>query len=107
MNDNISQLTIPADHPAFAGHFPGNPTVPGVVLLDIALHAISTATGIDLSQCEISTVKFLNPVSPNQQIFIQHFILPTGAIRFELFFGTQKIATGRVNNNIAAKTLSI
>lgn len=96
---NSSQWTVPENHPAFAGHFPGNPTVPGVVLLDIALHAITAATGIDLVKCEISTVKFLSPVSPNEHIFIQHTLLKTGAIQFEIFSNTRKIAIGRVINN--------
>ncbi|HEC59117.1 hypothetical protein LCGC14_0849180 [marine sediment metagenome] len=102
--NNVTHLTIPADHPAFAGHFPGNPTVPGVVLLDIALHAITTATGTDLAVCEISTVKFLSPVSPNEPISIEHTLLPTGAIRFEIVCGTRKIATGRVINHSSKST---
>jgi len=97
--NNVTQWTVPADHPAFAGHFPGSPTVPGVVLLDVTLHAISSATGIALDLCEISSVKFLSPVSPNEQLRIQHTILDTGVIRFEILSATRKVAIGRVINN--------
>src|SRR5205085_657716 len=43
------RLTIPADHPALAGHFPGNPIVPGVVILARIAEAIrSTFPNIEL-----------------------------------------------------------
>jgi 3-hydroxyacyl-[acyl-carrier-protein] dehydratase len=41
----LGQFIIAADHPALPGHFPGNPIVPGVVLLDEALALIRRHTG--------------------------------------------------------------
>ena len=34
------RVVIPADHPALAGHFPGDPVVPAVVLLDAVREAL-------------------------------------------------------------------
>ena len=92
-------LTIPADHPAFAGHFPGMPIVPGVVLLDEALHAIGTTTGISLAACFINSVKFLSPLKPGEAIVIEHEVQENGSIRFEILCGTRKIAAGNVSPN--------
>lgn len=88
--------TVPEDHPAFAGHFPGTPILPGVVLLDAVLHAIAAATGIALDTCEISSVKFLNPASPGAELVIQHVISAGGTIRFDVVAGRQKIASGSI-----------
>jgi 3-hydroxyacyl-[acyl-carrier-protein] dehydratase len=41
---SITILHIPAQHPAFDGHFPGAPLLPGVVLLDEILEAVRAAT---------------------------------------------------------------
>ena len=56
-------LTIADDHPAFAGHFPGNPVLPGVVLLDLILAeaAITAIAGI-------IRLKFLRPVRPGESL---------------------------------------
>lgn len=92
-------LTIPADHPALAGHFPGMPVVPGVVLLDEALHAIGTALGTDLSACRIASAKFLSPVLPGQAVEVLHDVDGAGAIRFALMHDGRKVASGVVHRH--------
>ena len=91
-----TQWTVPVEHPAFAGHFPGTPILPGVVLLDTALQAIAEASGIVLDHCEISSVKFLSPAKPGDELEIQHVISSTGSIRFDIVMGTRKIASGSI-----------
>jgi len=59
-------LEIPADHAAFSGHFPGNPIVPGVLLLDKALYTIAAACGLAYEGCTISAAKFLSAVHPGE-----------------------------------------
>lgn len=88
--------TVPLDHPAFAGHFPGTPILPGVVLLDIALQVIAGASKLVLDRCEIGSVKFLSPASPGDALVIQHELSPSGGIRFEILAGSRKIASGSI-----------
>ena len=88
--------TVAPDHPAFAGHFPGAPILPGVVLLDWALHEIAAVTGIALDTCEISVVKFLSPVRPGERLTTRHAIAAGGTIRFEISAGTRAVASGSI-----------
>jgi 3-hydroxymyristoyl/3-hydroxydecanoyl-(acyl carrier protein) dehydratase len=89
-------LPIAADHPAFAGHFPGTPIVPGVVLLDAALHAIAAATGGSLHACQLNSVKFLQPVAPAMAVSLVYEKTASGSIRFDILADTGKIASGSV-----------
>ena len=68
---------ISSDHPSLAGHFPSNPIVPGVVILDEVVYAVQQAIGLALGSdipLRISTVKFLAPLLPEQS-FVIHFVL--------------------------------
>lgn len=94
--NNATHWTVPADHPAFAGHFPGAPILPGVVLLDTVLHAIAAATGIALDVCEISSVKFLSPAGPGDELVIRHALTAGGTMHFDIVAGTRKIASGSI-----------
>lgn len=94
--NHVTHWTVPPDHPAFAGHFPGTPILPGVVLLDVALQIIAKTSGIALDLCEISAVKFLSPVSPGDELLIQHSVSVSGTIRFDILAGMRKIASGSI-----------
>jgi 3-hydroxymyristoyl/3-hydroxydecanoyl-(acyl carrier protein) dehydratase len=94
--NNATRWTVPVDHPAFPGHFPGTPILPGAMLLDIALHAIAAATGISLDICEISSVKFLSPACPGDELVIQQILSASGTIRFDIAAGMRKIASGSI-----------
>lgn len=62
--------TVPQRHPAFAGHFPGRPILPGVVLLDRALQLAATAFAIDAARLRVASAKFLSPVPPGETLDI-------------------------------------
>ncbi len=85
-------LTIARDHPAFAGHFPGRPLVPGVVLLDAAQRAIEAQEGIVLTG--IAVAKFHSPALPGDALLLD-YTLSDDAVRFEIRCVERKIADGK------------
>lgn len=68
----IADLVIAANHPAYAGHFPGEPVLPGVVLLDAALHQICRSAGPGAHRWKILTAKFLKVVRPGDPLRMEH-----------------------------------
>ncbi len=90
----IATIDIPADHPAFAGHFPRNPILPGVVLIDETLQAIASLTGVSLNHCYLTSIKFLNVVRPGQALTLQFQHEPPNTFRFELVASGQTAAKG-------------
>ena len=70
-------------HPTAAGHFPGNPIIPGAVLLDEVMQAVAARTDGGIGPYEIRSAKFLRPVRPGDRILIRWRIRPDGEIKFE------------------------
>jgi 3-hydroxymyristoyl/3-hydroxydecanoyl-(acyl carrier protein) dehydratase len=76
------RATIPADHPALPGHFPGNPIVPGVVLLDEVLSALP-------GRMDIPWAKFHAPLRAAQE-----FVIRIEHNKFSVHRGETLIASG-------------
>jgi 3-hydroxymyristoyl/3-hydroxydecanoyl-(acyl carrier protein) dehydratase len=89
-----STLEIPADHPAYAGHFPAFPILPGAVLIDAVLGAVETARHIDLTQWQIGVAKFLSAVRPGDPLHVEHDMADNGVIRFTVRSAQRAVATG-------------
>jgi 3-hydroxyacyl-[acyl-carrier-protein] dehydratase len=89
-----SRLDVASDHPAFAGHFPKFPVLPGAALLDEALQLIERERGIDLTQWHIAAVKFLDAVRPGDALGLEHDMPEKGLIRFTIRCDGRTVASG-------------
>jgi 3-hydroxyacyl-[acyl-carrier-protein] dehydratase len=86
-------LRIGADHPSLAGHFPGNPIVPGVVLLDHVQQAASSWLGYPVKLSGIPQTKFVQPLLPEQDAHIQLRLTGT-ELRFSIVRDDATLAIG-------------
>lgn len=91
--DHESTLVFGAAHPAFPGHFPGAPIVPGVLLLDAALHAAQEA---GMTVTGIASAKFLQPVAPGETLALSLRGDGGGRVRFVVERGSQPAASGQL-----------
>lgn len=81
---------IPADHPAGPGHFPGDPIVPGAVLLDEVVNAICPGAA------RLENAKFHHPVRPGEALTVTHRT-EGAATRFECrIVGSDRLALSGV-----------
>ena len=91
-----SECYFPTDHPASQGHFPGDPIIPGAVVLREALRAIEGQVGPLLSRCRIRSARFLHPVRPGDRIEIDWTRTDAGDVRFACRIGATAVLTGQV-----------
>lgn len=86
---------VPADHPAFAGHFPGQPILPGVVLLDEALQA-ARALVPSAARWSLPQAKFLRTVAPGEVLRLRVRTLPSSVLAFEFLRDGVVVAQGQL-----------
>ena len=91
---------VPLDHPSFAGHFPGQPLLPGALILSEVLEAIGQVPALVArlgAHPTLAAAKFLAPVGPGAHLVIE--LTPeqgsTAGVRFEVRRGELLAASGR------------
>lgn len=87
-------VTIGADHPALAGHFPGHPVVPGVVMLGEVMHVIRRSAGWPIEFVGVPSVKFLSPLAPGEPLIIKWDLQIDGTAAFTCTVGSRLMASG-------------
>jgi 3-hydroxymyristoyl/3-hydroxydecanoyl-(acyl carrier protein) dehydratase len=90
-------IDIAVDHPAFDGHFPGQPLLPGVALLAEVLEA--ARADLALRNCigpapRLAVAKFLAPVRPGASLDID-FRLGESTLAWTVREGTRVVASGQ------------
>ena len=59
------RIALAQDHPSFDGHFPGQPVLPGVVLLSEAIEVLLREVPASIgAQPKLSNIQFLAAVRP-------------------------------------------
>jgi len=95
-------LCIAADHPSLAGHFPGQPLVPGVILLEQVALALRAWRGQRLTR--VLEAKFMQPLLPAQRALLrlsavgrpEQWHQPPARLRFEILHDGSVLARGLV-----------
>lgn len=91
---NSVEHVYPATHPAAEGHFPGNPIIPGAVLLSDALKAIEAGLRTALTLSRIKAAKFHAPTRPGDRVHIEFTAPVAGRLKFRCAVDGATVLTG-------------
>lgn len=68
---DAAEFFIAADFPAFNGHFPGKPLLPGVAQVELCLAAAARLHGRPLRLRHLARAKFSRPVLPDTKLIVK------------------------------------
>lgn len=98
VDGEAGRFHVPADHPAFAGHFPGQPVLPGVALLAFVMRALQRQPALQAqlgATPQIAQVKFISPVGPGSEVQVRLQAQGSG-VAFEVLREGQAVAKGQL-----------
>ena len=85
--DGTWHVRLPSGHAVFAGHFPGEPILPGIAHLELVAAALAREATGPVTIASIREIRFLRPILPDEDVALRIESSPTGACRFELRVG--------------------
>jgi len=85
---------VPENHPSLAGHFPGNPVVPGVVILNEVFLAMEKHWP---GKCatNINFVKFIKPLLAEQKVIVSFDKKDSNNINFVCKYNDAVLVSGK------------
>lgn len=86
--------SVPLDHPALPGHFPGNPLVPGVMILDLLADDWRELSP-DRPLRGIRKAKFQRMLAPGENLSVEWAEIRDDKVSFRAFVGDEILATGQ------------
>ena len=67
----LASFTPPADFPAFRGHFPGNPILPGIAQIALITEILNRTNTSFFVLDTVKRVKFLAPALPEKRLSVE------------------------------------
>lgn len=78
------------------GHFPGNPIVPGVILLDEVITAFRDYAGRPVTISAFPNIKFVSPLLPDKEFDVSFEEKKEGLVSFSMKARDKIIVTGQL-----------
>jgi 3-hydroxyacyl-[acyl-carrier-protein] dehydratase len=94
MESEGEHLSITTEHPALPGHFPGQPIVPGVVILDLLVEEWRKRRP-DTPLRGLRKMKFVAMLAPAQEFSVSWSEIRDGKVAFTVESGGKSLAAGQ------------
>ncbi len=91
-----ASFVVAADHAVLAGHFPGRPLVPGVLLLEAVRLAWQQAAAAAAELVAVPEARWLRPVPPGAEVELRAAVAPDPAgvrVEGECTLAAQRVAS--------------